>query len=499
MALRTTPRRAGALLVALCWTGSISQGAVASGVLAPGTRHETPFQVRDSGRPGPTVLVVGGVHGDEPAGACAAAVISSWAPRLGRLAVLPRANLMALHAGTRNTPGEAAAQANLNRCFPPEEQPDAQPQGPLAGAIWTWVQDLRPDWIFDLHEGYGVRSAGSQSVGSSVIHLRRPAAEALATRMVAAVNATVSDPQRQFVRLAGTVSGSLARAGGRLPGCNSLIVETTSRAQPLELRVAQHLLLLRTALADLVSPDAPAPTALPPAVPAGLRVAIYRGPGIGGRGPDRVTELANAMPATHAWPVGAEEVQRGVLAGFDVVVLPGGTGSGQAKGLGPEGADQVRRFVRAGGGYLGICAGAYLATAEYSWGLRLLAAHTVDSAHWRRGTGLVRAELSDAGRALFAGTAPSFSIRYANGPLLAPFSVEQLAAYTPLAWFRSELAENGAPSGVMSGMTAAASGLYGRGRVLVWSPHPEGTPGLEPLVQGSLRWLAGESALPAAE
>lgn len=498
MITRTAPRHA-ASLIALLWAATVGQAAVADGVLAPGTRYETPYQVRDSGRPGPTVLVVGGVHGDEPAGACAAAVIAGWSRRHGRLAVLPRANLMALHAATRNLPGEPAAQANLNRCFPPEDQPDAQPQGPLATAIWTWVQALRPDWIFDLHEGYGVRGAGSQSVGSSVIHLRRPAAEALATRMVAAVNATVSDPKLQFVRLAGAVSGSLARAGGRLPGCNSMILETTSRSQPLERRVAQHLLLMRTALADLVDPETPSAAPLPPAVPAGCRVAIYRGPGIGGRGPDRLTEIAAAMPATHAWPVTAEEVQRGVLAGFDIVVLPGGTGSGQAKGLAPEGADQVRRFVRSGGGYLGVCAGAYLATAEYSWGLRLLAAHTVDSAHWRRGVGTVRAELSEAGRTIFAGAAPSFDIRYANGPLLAPFETEQLAAYTPLAWFRSELAENGAPSGVMVGATAAACGHYGRGRVLVWSPHPEATPGLEPLVTGSLRWVAGESAPPAAK
>ena len=41
-------------------------------VLGLGKTWETPIYVNDSGRSGPTVIVTGGVHGNEPAGASAA-------------------------------------------------------------------------------------------------------------------------------------------------------------------------------------------------------------------------------------------------------------------------------------------------------------------------------------------------------------------------------------------------------------------------------------------
>ena len=44
----------------------------ASDLIAPGTEWETPVYLIDSGVEGPVFLLVGGVHGDEPAGAVAA-------------------------------------------------------------------------------------------------------------------------------------------------------------------------------------------------------------------------------------------------------------------------------------------------------------------------------------------------------------------------------------------------------------------------------------------
>ena len=52
------------------------------------------------------------------------------------------------------------------------------------------------------------------------------------------------------------------------------------------------------------------------------------------------------------------------LAQFDLVVFPGGSGSRQAAALEQEGRGAVWRFVEAGGGYLGVCVGAYLAAGN---------------------------------------------------------------------------------------------------------------------------------------
>lgn len=51
----------------------------------------------------------------------------------------------------------------------------------------------------------------------------------------------------------------------------------------------------------------------------------------------------------------------GHLPSFHVLVVPGGSAATDAKLLEPRGFNAIRSFVRAGGGYCGICAGAFLA------------------------------------------------------------------------------------------------------------------------------------------
>ena len=46
---------------------------------------------------------------------------------------------------------------------------------------------------------------------------------------------------------------------------------------------------------------------------------------------------------------------------FRVLCIGGGFDLGYLKSLGPEGIEQIKKFIRSGGNYLGICAGAYLA------------------------------------------------------------------------------------------------------------------------------------------
>src|SRR4051812_18762966 len=82
--------------------------------------------------------------------------------------------------------------------------------------------------------------------------------------------------------------------------------------------------------------------------------------------------------------VGAKDIREGVLKEMDVLVQPGGSGSKQAEALQPEGCDAIREFVKGGGGYVGICAGSYLATTDYTWSLGILNAKVVDRKHWAR-------------------------------------------------------------------------------------------------------------------
>jgi len=57
----------------------------------------------------------------------------------------------------------------------------------------------------------------------------------------------------------------------------------------------------------------------------------------------------------------AGRIAAGGLAGLDGLAVSGGDTFAMARALGPEGAQALRRFIAAGGLYLGFCAGAYLA------------------------------------------------------------------------------------------------------------------------------------------
>ena len=65
----------------------------------------------------------------------------------------------------------------------------------------------------------------------------------------------------------------------------------------------------------------------------------------------------------------------------------------------------------------------------------------------------------------------------------APGNKDDIPDYETIATYKTEIAKNGAPAGVMAGTTAMAKGKFGRGHVFCFSPHPEMTKGLEPLVR----------------
>jgi predicted deacylase len=98
---------------------------------------------------GPTALVVGGVHGDEPEGQVAALRLArETEPEdvLGRLIVVPCASPDASRAYTRLWP----SGANLNRSFP--GSPDGTPDEQLAD-FFTRFLFPRADVVVDMHSG----------------------------------------------------------------------------------------------------------------------------------------------------------------------------------------------------------------------------------------------------------------------------------------------------------------------------------------------------------
>lgn len=217
---------------------------------------------------------------------------------------------------------------------------------------------------------------------------------------------------------------------------------------------------------------------------ASIKVAVYDDKGATGKGIPCVTEILGKTPDIKLTRLKGAEVAAGGLRGYDVVMFTGGSGSAEAAGLGEKGREEVRDFVRNGGGYVGICAGAYLACTGFDWGVGVLNARTV-SPKWRRGQGEVKIEGEAFGQKL-----ADRGVRYANGPIIRPDVRKDLPEFETLVYFRTELAENGTPVGVMVNAPAMVRARYGLGRVFTSSPHPEQTVGLEVLVEGAVRWTA---------
>ena len=459
-------------------------------MLGAGTAFATPYY-----------MINGGMHGDEPAGAAAARQIRFWTIARGKLIVLPEANRLALEVRTRSTPKAVAAklgmeETNLNRCFASTRK--ESPKGPLAAAIWAVLKEVKPEWLVDLHEGFAVAGENSSSVGSSVISSRSQEARGEAQAMVDEVNATLTDEEMRFLVKSQPIAGSLARAAADVMGVHSMIAETTTGDQPISLRSRQHRLMVHRLLADLKMEPCSVEVVMGDAA-GKIRVAIYDGEGAHqGLSIDHKLVDGSDMLVER---IGPPELGAGALAHFDVLIMPGGSASAEARSLGLDGRQTVRQFVAGGGGYVGICAGAYLGTSTYQWYLGLVNATVVDGG---RGKDVVTMELTAEGRKLLGEKTAPFEVRYANGPIVVPGKRTDLPAYKELAVFRTELEMmDREPNVQMNGSPAIVAATHQRGRAMCISPHPEATTGLEDLVRSAVRWAAGREStsatpLPAA-
>ena len=229
----------------------------------------------------------------------------------------------------------------------------------------------------------------------------------------------------------------------------------------------------------------------PPVKTRELKVGIYRGPGSPQGGVDNVTNVLKPFPQVKVVVLSEQDVATLNLSAYDVLVFPGGSGSGQSKGVGEAGLKNVRDFVSNGGGYVGICGGAYLACSGFSWGLGILNAGTVSS-KWQRGQAMLDLELAPAGPQLLGDVKGTFKVRYHNGPILKPDNRTDIPPYTTVTIFKTEVAEHGTPPGVQVNSPAHVISTFDKGRVFISSPPPENTPGLENFIPRGIFWAAGD-------
>jgi len=85
-----------------------------------------------------------------------------------------------------------------------------------------------------------------------------------------------------------------------------------------------------------------------------------------------------------------------------------------------------------------------------------------------------------------------FEIQFNGGPVLVPGEEHYLQPYATLAKFNGEAEAPEISEGGIKGGDAIVASRFGQGRVILFSPNPEMTPGMENCLARALRWAAGK-------
>jgi len=260
-----------------------------------------------------------------------------------------------------------------------------------------------------------------------------------------------------------------------LEGSREVTVASPPSTKPLDVPLTAESLRLVEALAV----SATRSRATPP------RVAIAKTPGC--TPPGELVQVLESTSDCKCDCVTPAEMRAGALDRFDVVVFPGGSQRKHAEELGDDGRKAVRKFVESGGGYVGICAGAWLAcSSDSALGLGLLHAPklsvkreiagpdgimTIEFAYgiW----GVVKLQVTDTGRRVLGDQPGLLDARYGGGPLFLPARKTDTPEYVCLAHYRSENWCYDWQRGNMIDTPAVLAAKFGHGHVIVFSPHPE--------------------------
>ena len=240
--------------------------------LLEGTEWETPLIAQHSGEEGPAVLVLGGVHGNEPGSWLATEEIAEWQPVRGSLIVIPRANIVATQVFERTLP----ELGDLNRLYPGSDDAEL-PMSRMAAQIVEAAQRYGASLVLDLHESWGFyvergSNSGTAFIGQTITGGPGGDGEGVATRIAEDFNAQVEIERDHLIARDRGSWGSTSSQGGPpiddisssgwrpgrgssslslgryVEGLTPILVEMGQQRQALERRAELHQLVVQVAL-----------------------------------------------------------------------------------------------------------------------------------------------------------------------------------------------------------------------------------------------------------
>jgi glutamine amidotransferase-like uncharacterized protein len=188
-----------------------------------------------------------------------------------------------------------------------------------------------------------------------------------------------------------------------------------------------------------------------------MGVMVYTGKGTS-FAKDVMTSLRKLKIPFHK--IKEKDILQDKLNKYSILIIPGGWPNKYAHNLGSKGYDKIRKFVKNGGRYIGICAGADIASKKFEVkegkfsGLGLI--NSIAKMEVRKILSGRLREINTSKSFLTRNCPKKIKIWYENGPVFEPNkSMRIIATY-----------ENSNAAIVYS--------RYGKGSVILFSPHPEG-------------------------
>jgi len=205
------------------------------------------------------VMVLGGVHGNEPGGWTAAEIVAAWEPSAGDLIVVPRANITAIASFVRTW----EEIGDLNRLYPGDPN-SAFAMERMAAEIIDTAREFKVDVLLDMHESWAFYAeypvgGGTGALGQTITSGVGPRQGELAKALAERVNPQVSAREQMIVRDGNAfrrpdstpAPGQANRGrsslsiGGHVPGLTPVLVEMGQENQALDRRVGNHLVVAR--------------------------------------------------------------------------------------------------------------------------------------------------------------------------------------------------------------------------------------------------------------
>ena len=204
--------------------------------LRKGTPFETEVLTYQSPNPGPTIVLIGCIHGNERSGHLALneAIDKGITISRGRLVIVPAFNRLACEQNGRTLTykGDVLSGKDFNRMFPVGKKPSYY----IAQEMWDLIKS-QPNLVMvvDFHDGF------IDSLGNTLIHTRQSEAGRVARKLRDVLNSIRPSNAKgpKWRALTEPISGSLTRKVGRDLGIPAMEVELSGRnpGDPLSLRI----------------------------------------------------------------------------------------------------------------------------------------------------------------------------------------------------------------------------------------------------------------------